>query len=49
MLFIFKKIALRDIKVSWSGGSTSSMVVGFFIIVVTLGVSFHFHLSLSTS
>ena len=36
MLFLFKKIALRDIKVSWSGGSTSSMVVGFFIIVVTL-------------
>ena len=36
MLFLFKKIALRDIKVSWSGGSSSSMVVGFFIIVVTL-------------
>ena len=36
MLFLFKKIVLRDIKVSWSGGSTSSMVVGFFIIVVTL-------------
>ena len=36
MLFLFKKIVLRDIKVSWSVGSTSSMVVGFFIIVVTL-------------
>lgn len=36
MLSLFKIIALRDIKVSWSGGSTSSMVVAFFIIVVTL-------------
>lgn len=36
MLRLFKAIALRDIKVSWSGGSTSSMVVAFFIIVVTL-------------
>jgi len=27
---------MRDIKVSWHGGSTSSMVVAFFIIVVTL-------------
>ncbi|MCC3861947.1 heme exporter protein CcmB [Pseudemcibacter aquimaris] len=36
MIRLFKAIALRDIKVSWSGGSTSSMVVAFFIIVVTL-------------
>lgn len=36
MLSLFKIIALRDIKISWSGGSTSSMVVAFFIIVVTL-------------
>ena len=35
-LSLFKIIALRDIKISWSGGSTSSMVVAFFLIVVTL-------------
>lgn len=32
----FNTICMRDIKVSWHGGSTSSMVVAFFIIVVTL-------------
>ena len=32
----FKTVCMRDIKVSWQGGSTSSMVVAFFIIVVTL-------------
>lgn len=36
MLSLFKIITLRDIKISWAGGSTSSMVVAFFIIVVTL-------------
>lgn len=29
-------LAKRDIRISWHGGSTSSMVVAFFIIVVTL-------------
>lgn len=32
----FWSIAGRDIKISWQGGSTSAMVVAFFIIVVTL-------------
>ncbi len=32
----FWAIVKRDIKLSWLGGSTSSMVVAFFIIVVTL-------------
>lgn len=36
MFSLFKIITLRDIKISWAGGSTSSMVVAFFIIVVTL-------------
>lgn len=33
---MFYQIVKRDIKISWVGGSTSSMVVAFFIIVVTL-------------
>ncbi|MBL4603090.1 MAG: heme exporter protein CcmB [Emcibacteraceae bacterium] len=33
---LFWKITVRDIKLSWHGGSTSSMVVAFFIIVVSL-------------
>ena len=32
----FWSIVKRDIKISWQGGSTSSMVLAFFIIVVTL-------------
>lgn len=36
MMKLFLSICMRDIKVSWAGGSTSSMVVAFFIIVVTL-------------
>ena len=32
----FWSVVARDIKISWFGGSTSSMVVAFFIIVVTL-------------
>lgn len=33
---LFWAICKRDIKLSWAGGSTSSMVVAFFIIVVSL-------------
>lgn len=33
---MFFEIVKRDIKISWHGGSTSSMVVAFFIIVVSL-------------
>ena len=33
---LFWKITARDIKLSWHDGSTSSMVVTFFIIVVSL-------------
>lgn len=32
----FWSVVVRDVKISWFGGSTSSMVVAFFIIVVTL-------------
>ncbi|MBT6467485.1 heme exporter protein CcmB [Emcibacteraceae bacterium] len=32
----FWSVVKRDIKIGWQGGSTSSMVVAFFIIVVTL-------------
>lgn len=32
----FWSVVMRDVKISWFGGSTSSMVVAFFIIVVTL-------------
>jgi len=33
---MFFEIVKHDIKISWHGGSTSSMVVAFFIIVVSL-------------
>ncbi len=36
MMHLFWLMTKRDIKISWHGGSTSSMVVAFFIIVVTL-------------
>ncbi len=36
MIHLFWLLMKRDISISWHGGSTSSMVVDFFIIVVTL-------------
>ena len=36
MMRLFGLLTKRDIKIGWHGGSTSSMVVAFFIIVVTL-------------
>lgn len=36
MMRLFWLLSKRDIRIGWHGGSTSSMVVAFFIIVVTL-------------